>query len=413
MASTNIKNKLKKLPDSPGVYLFYNKGKKLIYVGKATSLKSRVRGYFSGMRSPRPIEFMIHQVADIKYQIVDSALEAAILESNLIKKYRPKYNVFWKDDKSWNYFLITRELYPALITLREHEVKQMSEGEKKKYKKIFGPYPGLNTKAAFKILRQIFKISFCRPNAKRACLYREMGECLGVCTGEISARDYRVKVIAPLVMFLSGKKHRLIKQVEKQMKLAAKENNFEEAGRLRDQLKSLNRVRDIALINESFVKEKIGAPTPFRIEAYDISNLGVSGRVGSMVVFDESGPVKNEYKKFNIKTVSGQNDVACLAEVMERRLKHYDWPAADAWLVDGGRPQVNRAVKIAAGRVPIIIGIAKGVDRKKNEFVIGTRSSATLDFIKKYEGLLIRARDEAHRFAVAFQRQKRKILSGR
>lgn len=405
----SIKNKLKKIPDSPGAYLFYDKDKKLIYVGKATSLKNRVKSYFQGLRSPRPIELMIHEVADIKYQTADSALEAAILESNLIKKYRPKYNVFWKDDKSWNYFLITREPYPALITLREHEVKQLSEEAKKKYRNIFGPYPGLNIREAIKILRQMFHISFCRPDAKRACLYREMGECLGVCTGEISARDYRAKVIAPLAMFLGGKKQRLIKQIEKQMKLSAKEKNFEEAGRLRDQLKSLNRVRDIALINESFVKEKIGSPPPVRIEAYDISNLGASGRVGSMIVFDGSGPVKNEYKKFNIKTVSGQNDVACLAEVLERRMKHDDWPAADAWLIDGGHPQVNRAVKIASGRVPIIIGIAKGADRKKNEFIIGTRNSATMAFLNKNQGLLIRARDEAHRFAIKFQKTKRKL----
>jgi excinuclease ABC subunit C len=409
MALTDMKNKLKKLPDCPGAYLFYDKNKKLIYVGKATSLKSRVRSYFAGLRSPRPIELMIHQVADIKYQIADSALEAAILESNLIKKNRPKYNVFWKDDKSWNYFLLTREDFPRLITMREHEVKQLSEADKKKYRNIFGPYPGLNIKEATKILRRMFHISFCRPDAKRACIYREMGECLGVCTGEISARDYRAKVMAPLAMFLAGKKQRLIKQIEKQMKLSAKADNFEEAARLRDQLKSLHRVRDVALINESFVKEKIGVPAPLRIEAYDISNLGASGRVGSMIVFDASGPVKNEYKKFNIKTVSGQNDVACLAEILSRRMKHDDWPAPDVWLIDGGRPQVNRAVKISAGRVPIIIGIAKGPDRKKNEFIVGTRNSVTASFLDKNQGLLIRARDEAHRFAIVFQKTKRKL----
>jgi excinuclease UvrABC nuclease subunit len=405
----NVKLVLKHIPNVPGAYLFYNQGGELIYVGKATSLKNRVKSYFQGLKNPRPIEFMIGQVVKIRWQKTDSALEAAILESELIKKYRPKYNVHWKDDKSWNYFLLTKDEYPRLITMREHEKKQLSAEEQKKFRKIFGPYPGLNTKAAIKILRRLFTLSFCQPRAKRPCLYREMGECLGVCTGEISPKEYITKVVHPLELFLSGHKKQLISQIEKRMTVESRSENYEEAGRLRDQAKALRRIRDIAMLNDSFTRDSVGAKTPLRIEGYDISNLGPSDAVGSMVVFDESGPVKSAYRKFNIKTVAGQSDVGCLAEVLTRRLRHPEWPMADVWLIDGGKPQVNRAVAVAAGRTPIIVGIAKGPTRKKIEFILEKKTPAVVSWVENNRQLLIKVRDEAHRFAIRFQKTKRKI----
>lgn len=406
----DIKTILKKIPDVPGAYLFCNSRGGLIYVGKATSLKNRVRSYFQGMKNPRPIEFMIGQVAKIKWQTTESALEAAILESELIKKYRPKYNVHWKDDKSWNYFLLTKDEYPRFITMREHEKKQLSAAEQKKFRKIFGPYPGLNTKAAIKILRRLFDLSFCQPRAKRPCLYREMGECLGVCTGEISPKEYIAKVIRPLELFLSGHKNKLLLQIEKRMAAESRSENYEEAGRLRDQVKALRRIRDIAMLNESFTRDTVGAKTPLRVEGYDISNLGPGDAVGSMVVFDESGPVKSAYRKFNIKTVAGQNDVGCLSEVLTRRLRHPEWPMADVWLIDGGKPQVNRAAAVADGRVPVIVGIAKGPTRKKIEFTFEKKTPAAVSWVEKNRQLLIKVRDEAHRFAIRFQKTKRKII---
>ncbi len=407
--SKKILNKIGKLPDKPGIYLFFNNKKQIIYVGKASSLRSRVRSYFSSLRHPRPIELMIHKVTDIQWIVSDSALEAAILESNYIKKYRPKYNIFWKDDKSWNYFLISKDEYPRFFTMREHEIRQLSSVELRSFEYIFGPYPGLNTKAALKVLRRLFMVSFCRPDSKRACLYKQMGQCLGVCTGDLTGLDYRRKVIRPLVLFLRGKKKPLIKIIERQMKDASAKKLFEEAARLRDQLKALSRIRDIALLNDSFTKDIVGKKEPLRIEGYDISNLGEINSVGSMVVFDESGPVKSEYRKFNIKKINGQSDVASLQEIFERRLKRDDWPLADVWLIDGGLPQVNRAVKTSAGRVPIVVGIAKGAKRRKNEFIVGTKNALAYNWVEKNKSLLIQVRDEAHRFAISFQRQKRRL----
>lgn len=422
---------LSKLPDNPGIYLFFDTKKELIYVGKATSLKSRVSSYFRGARSMRPIEQMMHEVSDIKWKETDSVLEAIILEAQYIKKFQPKYNVDGKDDKSWNYIVIDKEKFSGVKTMRERELQK---DDVNNYKYVFGPYPGLNTKVAMKLLRRIFKFSECKPGNGRPCLYRQMGQCLGSCEGEISAVDYRKKVINPLVIFLSGKKKNLIKILEREMNRAGKAENFEEAARLRDQLKSLERIQDIALLNKSFVDglsviatcperrsnllAKGSSPRPFgarddavgmRIEGYDISNIGATEKVGSMVVFNQDGPVKSDYRKFIIRSVVGQSDIDCLAEVLERRLKRVDWPMPDLILVDGGVSQVNKAKQIlgSLGMEIPSVGIAKGPKRKRNDVVLGDKSPEFIAWVSQNKDLLIRVRDEAHRFAISFHRQRR------
>lgn len=411
------KQSLNKIPSKPGVYLFYTKKKELIYVGKAISLKNRVKSYFSGQKNYRPIELMIHQVYFVKYSVVDSALDAIILEGNLIKKFRPKYNVLWKDDKSWNYITVSKDEYPKVETVRERELGLLTDSQmKNNYRALFGPYPGLKTKETMKILRRMFNISVCNPNAKRACLYREMQECLGVCTREISAKEYQKKVIVPLELFLEGKKEKLIKKIEREMLLASRKHDFEEAGRLRDRLKYLQQVRDIALVNDSFIKEKfknIGEKFLVkRIEGYDISNLGVSDKVGSMVVFDSNEPIKSEYRKFNVRSIKGQSDVGCLKEIMSRRFNRKDWMLPDIILVDGGIAQIRAVKKVLQEKnilIPIV-GIVKGPKRLRNDFYLISKDPVVVNWLKKNKNLLINVRDEAHRFAIAFHRQKRSIL---
>ncbi len=415
-----IENKLKKLPNTPGIYLFYNKKKELIYVGKATSLRSRVSSYFRGARTSRPIEQMIHKIADIKVKETDSVLEAVILEANYIKKYQPKYNVDGKDDKSWNYIVITNDEYPSVKTVRSHEFdKQIKQNEQRKHiKHLFGPYPGLKTREMMKLLRRLFSVSTCRPNKNsKPCLYYQMEQCLGVCTGEISSADYKRKVIRPLVTFLGGGKKRLVKSFIVQMKKAAKEENFEEAARLRNQIGALERIHDIALLNKSFFDHQQstindrGSLIVDRVEGYDISNLGDKGKVGSMVVFDQSGPVKSQYRKFKIKTVEGQSDVDCLDEVLRRRLRHSEWTFPNIFLIDGGKPQVNRVKKILQElKIDIpVVGIAKGAARKKNEFIFATKNRDLIKWVNQNQDLLIQVRDEAHRFAIQYQRKLRKL----
>ncbi len=434
------------LPDSPGIYLFYSAKKELIYVGKATSLKSRVQSYFRIHQATRPIESMMHEVTSIQYKTTDSVLEAVILESNYIKSFLPKYNVLGKDNRSWNYIVITKDEYPEVKTIRQHEYEVKKKAEKagtkyeegdfdlKQFAHVFGPYPGLNTSAALKILRQIFHFSSCKPDQKRPCLYYQMGQCVGVCVRAISPKEYKEKVIQPLIMFLKGQKKRLIQSLEKKMKIASKQENYEEASRLRDQLKSLYRIQDITLINKSMfefplqseVKKDSTELDIKRIEGYDISNLGNTGKVGSMVVFDSAGPVKDQYRKFTIKTIEGQSDVDCLEELIRRRFHHPEWQMPSMLMIDGGRPQVNRVQKVLQSLhifIPIV-GIAKGPDRKKNEFTF-PRAAFTdnekashdirelrrsfVHWVNEHQEILIRVRDEAHRFAITFQRSTRKL----
>ena len=313
-----------------------------------------------------------------------------------------------------------------------------------------------------KLLRKLFFISSCQPKQKRPCFYYQLGQCLGVCTGEISSSEYKKKVINPLIKFLRGNKKGLIKDLEKKMKEASQIENFEEAARLRNQIKDLNKIQDVALLNKNFVelpviartKSKaipLGSPRScgdcddMRIEGYDISNLGETGKVGSMVVFENGEANKKEYRKFKIKKVIGQSDVDCLAEVLTRRLQHTSpsfqeevggvakskstpanstglrppplgkgrtiWAMPDVILVDGGKPQVNRVVetlRINKFKIPIV-GIAKGPARKKNEFIIGFKDRDFIKWVSKNKEVLIKVRNEAHRFAIQYQRNLRKI----
>jgi excinuclease ABC subunit C len=409
----NIASKLKHAPAAPGIYLFYSRQRVLIYVGKATNLHSRIRSYFVGQKSPRPIESFISEIARIRWIKTDSVLEAILLEAKYIKQFQPKYNVLGKDDKSWNYLCLTKESFPKLIAVREHDlassvtIRHLRPISPMPAAHVFGPFPGLNAQATLKLLRRLFAYSTCEPNAGKSCFYRQINQCLGVCTGEINRADYRRKVVAPLAQFLSGRKRGLLKALKKQMHAASSSQNFEEAARLRNQIFNLQRIQDIALISSIRPVSPIGhIPT---IEGYDISNLGSSDKVGSLVVFKSGEPVKSEYKKFKIKTVTGQSDVACLTEVLTRRLKHKEWPLPNIILVDGGKPQLSAArgvLRNAKVNIPIV-GIAKGSKRKKNEFF--TSDKQIISWIKENKQTLIRVRDEAHRFAVKYQRQLRKI----
>ena len=408
--------KAKTFPDSPGVYLFYSKDGELIYVGRATSLKSRVSSYFRGKKTPRPIEEMIHEVVKIAYKTTESVLESVIAEARYIKKFQPKYNVLGKDSKSWNYLVITKDKYPKIQTIREHDLIGLAkEGVRleKKFYKLFGPYPGLNMKVALKILRRIFRYSTCEPGSARPCMYYEIGLCLGICVQEITPAEYKRRVVGPLVMFLSGKKTAVIKEFEKQMRIFSKQEKFEDALAIRNQIESLRNIQDVTLIDKSWFENELFHVTEKikRIEGYDISNLGDTGMVGSMVVFENGEPKKSDYRKFNIKSVVGQSDVDSLAEVLTRRLNRADWPKPDLILVDGGRPQINKIKNVFKQMNTKInlLGIAKGPDRKRNDILLGSTDPDFIRWASEHRGLLIRVRDEAHRFAINFQRSKRKI----
>jgi excinuclease ABC subunit C len=242
-----------------------------------------------------------------------------------------------------------------------------------------------------------------------------MGQCLGVCVGEITAAEYKKKVITPLSMFLQGRKKVLLVKIQKQMKEASRAHKYEEASRLRDQLKALQHIQDIALLNKEFVEDTVGFLEKIRIEGYDIAHISGTSMVGSMVVLNANGPQNAHYRKFKIKTVEGANDTAALQEVLERRLGHPEWPYPDVFLIDGGTAQVNAVYKVLQKNtinIPIV-GIAKGPSRKNNKFSHKPNTKSFGNWVAKHKNLLIQARDEAHRFAQSYHKKLRgkKLLS--
>ncbi|MFA5925744.1 MAG: GIY-YIG nuclease family protein [Parcubacteria group bacterium] len=412
----DFKNKIASFPRSPGVYEFRDKQGKILYIGKATSLKDRVSSYFlKNAHLDRPnIEPMITQIWDIKIRETDSVLEALILESNLIKKHQPKYNVMAKDDKSFGYFVITKEKFPRVVVLWKTELGKVPA------KKIFGPYMSkYQMNIALKLIRRIFPFHSNKQPTEKGCLDFQIGKCPGPHSGAISKKDY-LRNIHGIEMILQGKKKNLLSELKKQMKTAAKKHEFEKAAEARNRIFALEHIRDVALISEESQGPTLGTPKvgPWRIEAYDISNIGGDYAVGSMVVFSGRHPDKSQYRKFKIRTVFGIDDVAMMREVLLRRFRN-SWPKPDLVILDGGKGHLNMAQNVLNElRLDIpLVAVAKGPTRKKIDIY---QSKFLLTFIgrneeirEKYnrilsdEKLIERIREEAHRFAISYHKKLR------
>lgn len=387
-------NLYKHIPSSPGVYLMKDVHGEILYIGKAANLYRRVSSYFLRPHDTR-IEKLVSEIKKISFQETDSALEALVLEAKLIKQEQPPYNIREKDDKSFLFIEITKEDFPRVLLVR---------GKNPHQGKRFGPFvSSTDAREALHILRKIFPWNTHLPDhigkQKRPCFDYQMGLCPGTCMGFITKKDY-AENIKNLLLFLSGKKKSLLKNLEKKMQQASEILAFERAKKYRGQIFALNHIQDSLFIKKDEYREE-NMDNEFRIEGYDISNISGTDAVGSLVVFSNNLPRKNEYKKFIIKTVQGQNDTAMLREVLLRRFKN-NWPLPNLIFVDGGKPQVSavlRALDESGISVPVV-GIAKGPTRKKVEF-IGTVPSGVL------KETLIHVRDEAHRFAISFHRARR------
>lgn len=240
-----IKEKLKNIPSKPGVYQFKNKDGKIIYIGKAKDLRKRVKQYFQKSKSlDVKTESMISKVYDLEYIITDSELEALILEANLIKKFKPRYNVFLRDDKSYPYIVITNEPFPRIFVTR----KIVHDGSK-----YFGPFTDVkNMRASLKLIRDIFKVRSCnyyideeviQKKKIRLCLDYHIKKCEGPCEGLVSAERYN-QTIEDITQVLRGKTTSLIKNLETQMAELADQMNFEEAAEIRDKIKGLQNYSD-------------------------------------------------------------------------------------------------------------------------------------------------------------------------
>lgn len=396
-----------KLPDEPGIYIF-RKGREVLYVGKATSLRDRVRSYFSsdlvetrGMR----IVSMVERATALDWQKTDSVLEALILEANEIKRRQPPYNVDEKDNKSFNYVVVTKEDFPKVIVVRGRELFQ--KWDQKQIKHLFGPFPGgLALQEAMKIVRRIFpfrdqkcfpcgspKNKSCKP-----CFNRQIGLCPGVCTGEITKEGY-ANAIRNINELFSGNFKGLKRRLSSQMKAAAEGERFEEAAAVRRQINALTHVRDVSLIKADTISAGGGA----RIEAFDVAHTGGSETVAVMTVVHSGEVIKDSYRKFTIRTATN-NDVAALKEVLERRLDHPEWPMPRVFVVDGAAAQLNAARRVLRTKgveVPVV-GVVKN-EFHKPERLIGDRRA-----IEAFEKDILLANSEAHRFAITWHRKRRR-----
>ncbi len=419
MIPPSIEIKNGELPSSPGVYLMKDKKGTVLYVGKAVSLNRRVRQHFERPHGPH-IPEMTRQVASIDYVEKPTALEALILEANLIKHYWPKYNVLQKDNKSFLYLAITDEDFPRPLLVRGTELDDRTA---KTYKVVFGPYTSPRSlKAALDLVRKAFPWSNCIPGQKRACFYHHLKLCPGVCIGVADKKAYQ-KTMRDLIKFFEGKKEDILKGFNKDMKKASKEKRYEDAAALRNKIYFLEHIQDVAILKREDrdvdrIKPGEGMSVNLfgRIEGYDISHVSGTSQVASMVVFESGAPAKAEYRKFRIKTVEGSNDVASMRETLMRRLKHCEWRKPDLILIDGGLPQVHAAEEVLHHlnvQIPVV-GIAKGRERKRNDIICSRVSVELCNLCNQYVDLLAQVRDEAHRFAIAYHKKvrARKFLKG-
>ena len=385
-----IIKKSKKFPNSPGIYWFSKKVKR-IYVGKAASLKKRIASYFRA--SDSRIKMMVNEADNISFKKTNSVLEAVILEANEIKKYWPKYNIKEKDDRSFVYLVITKEDFPKPFIARGREVEKYAAGSN-----IFGPYQGFRIlKTVLRLVRKIFPYSVCKPNQGHPCFDYQIGLCPGICVDAISRKDYN-KDIKNLILFFKGEHKRLFKKLKK-------ENP--------EKIFALKHIQDLALITRNNVFNLAQQ----RIEGYDISHFGGHEPVGAMVVFVSGFSDSSEYRLFKIKNTKNTfDDLAMLEEVLERRFNHNEWPKPDIILIDGGKNQVFRAKKVLLKRnifVPIV-GIVKilghsGSAAEADNLIFENAKPSVKKLLMSSRQLLQQVRNEAHRFAISFQRKRRKV----
>lgn len=393
------KDKLPKLPDSPGVYLF-KKGKSVLYIGRATSLKDRVKSYFGddilNTRGPIILD-MVTTSTSLDFIQTDSVLEAVILEANLIKKYQPIANTKEKDDKSFYFVVFTEEELPKIILSREKEIDNLNF----KIKEKFGPFTsGQTIKEALKLLRKFFPFQD-ESSAKKDqfTFYRQLGLVPDVSKDD--AKKVYVKNIENLILFFEGKKDKVIKNLEKEMHDLAKKHEFEKAEILKHKIFSLKHIKDVSLIkHEDLVKkDKV-----FRIEAYDVSHISGTSMVGVMTVVENGFPEKREYRKFKIKGFDKSNDVGALDEIIKRRLGHIDWRYPNLVVVDGSVAQKRRVENIfneLGVQIPVVAVVKD--ERHKPKAILGNKKLA-----HDYEKEIILANAEAHRFSIGYHKDLRR-----
>lgn len=414
-----------KIPTNPGVYFFKDAKGGILYIGKAANLKSRIRSYFDSRPKDPRITKMLASASRVDFQETDSEIEALILESQLIKKHQPLFNIMLRDDKQYFYVIFTGETFPKIFITHQPKGLPFEALAKE------GPFTdGTALKITLKMLRRIFPYCTCKQKHNNYCLNYHLGNCPGFCclkrettVGQVVA--YK-KNVAAIKEILSGKKKSLIKRFEKEMNTLAKKGNLEKAIEFRDKIEKLKRIFENARIiteRRDFdiskyqsddrgvleeLKRKLGLKNiPHRIEGYDISNIQGKFATGAMVVFTDGQPDKNEYRKFKIHSIGG--DTQMLAEILHRRFNHPEWRFPDLILIDGGKGQLNAAVsalKKSNQKIPVV-ALTKNLRHRGDHIFISTKKSAVplKNLPVPVRNLILQIDAEAHRFAIGYYRR--------
>lgn len=422
--NNKLQEKLKTLPHSSGVYFHKSAGGEVIYVGKAAVLKNRVKQYFRNVRDKdAKTQALVVEISDVDWVETESEIDALFLESEMIKRYKPRYNVLLRDDKSQIFVRINmKDDVPYVSTTRQ------PADDNAEY---YGPYyNGWAVKKALRLLRKAFPYYTSSKLPKKADLNYQLGLTPGLEVGE-SLQQYR-KSLRQLTRYLRGERKKLTRELQAEMKTAAAKKEYETAAKLRNSIRNLAELqRQIVFGRDEFLDiskdqalvdlrgllslEKL----PSRIEAYDISHMSGTNNVASMVVVTNGVADKAEYRKFKLH-IPGNNDFAHMNEALSRRFSgRHNWRLPDLLLIDGGKGQLDVALKVLEEKGLQIPAI--GIAKREEEIVIHkTRSNVqlaagmpisqeTAEFVlvlldknSHIVKLLQRLRDESHRFAVSY-----------
>lgn len=390
-------------PDKPGVYTFKDSKGRILYIGKATSLRDRVRSYFGNdlvlERGKRLVD-MVTLAKTVSYEVTDSVLEALILEANLISKHKPKYNAIGKDDKSFYFVVITKEDFPRVLIMRGRDIEKKITHKELFISHKFGPFPySSQLKEALRIIRKIFPFNDKDSIKKdQAEFYRQIKLAPDLGNSEIQKR-YN-ETIKHIILFFKGKKQALLSTLKKEMDMYAKKLLFEKANEVKKKIFALEHIKDVSLIKNEDIEKRV---SDFRIESYDIAHISGTNMVGVMTVVESGEPNTQEYRKFIIKGFTEANDTGALGEVLERRLTHTEWPFPNLIVVDGALSQKSKMESILNIRgiyIPVVAVVKN--EKHKPKGILGLKK-----FTEKYKKEIILANSEAHRFAITFHRKRR------
>ena len=414
MAERKLANALKRrigeLPERPGVYLFKDSEKHPLYIGKALSIRKRVLSHFRYFGESFSKEGrMLREMSVIDFIETPSEAEALLLEASLIKENQPKYNQELKDDKSYPFLKITADEFPRLLVVRNRK----ADGGK-----YFGPYTSpFLLRQAVSMLRRLFPMRTCNPLPDKVCLMYHIRQCKGPCVGEIDSERYG-QIVRALELFLQGRRDILVRNLIGRMKQHSAKREYEQAGRIFEEIKALSAVPQsahsreqdslaLANLQQAFALPRI----PSRIEGFDISNISGREAVGSVVVFIDGKSSRKDYRHFRIKTVKGIDDYQMMREVVRRRYTRAlseNETLPDLVVIDGGKGHLGAAKHeldaLNLGDLPIL-SIAK-----QHEYIFSPQREKPYVFAQNSPHLQLvqHLRDEAHRFAINYHRRLHK-----